>query len=209
MPEDTKHASLQALLQDRKSSTKGRASRRLAVCLSTDLSMDFEDAEQELADANKAAAEATSTADVRAGGKVAIDPEITERVKAAEKAAAAAEAAVDAASVVVTFAALKADAYDELKDRHPPREDNERDAIFGYNEKTFPDALMLASASKKVEDVDGNLIDMDVVELIDTMSNGERTLACQVAIDVNLRQSSFSDAKSLSRGRSGSNSKRR
>jgi hypothetical protein len=210
MPEDPKHASLQALLQDRKSSTpKGRASRRLAVCLSTDLSMDFEDAEQELAAANQAVAEAEATADVRAGGRVAIDAELTKRVKAAEKAVADTEAAVDAASVVITFTALKAADYDVVHKEHPPREGNERDAAFDYNESTFPDALMLKSASKRVEDADGNLIDMDVVELIDTMSNGERTLACRVALDVNLRQSSFSEAKSLSRQRSGSNSKRR
>jgi hypothetical protein len=209
MPEDPKHANLQALLQDRKSSTKGRASRRIAICLSTELSMDLEDANGELADANEAVVEAEKTADRRAGGKLAIDPELTKRVKAAEKAIADAEAAVDAASVIVTFAALKADAYDELLKQHPPREGNDRDALYDYNGAEFPDALMLASASKKVEDADGNLVDMDVAELIDTMSNGERTLACQVALDVNLRQSSFSDAKSQSRQRSGSSSKRR
>jgi hypothetical protein len=209
MPEDPKHDKLKALLQDRKTSTKGRASRRIAICLSTELSMDLEDANGELAEANKAVAEAEKTADRRAGGKLAIDPELTKRVKAAEKAVADAEAAVDAASVVVTFAALKADAYDELLKNHPPREGNERDTIYDYNGATFPDALMVASASKHVEDASGNLIDIDVVELIDTMSNGERTLACQVALDVNLRQSSFSDAKSQSRQRSGSNSNRR
>ncbi|HEY3559663.1 MAG TPA: hypothetical protein VGL05_19475 [Kribbella sp.] len=209
MPEEGKHASLLQLLQDRKSSTKGRASRPMAICLDTELSMDLEDAEQELADAKAAVAEAESHADSRAGGKVAIDPELTKAVTAAEKKVAQAEAAVDAASVIVTFTALKAEDYDKLKDEHPPREGNEYDAISEYNRETFPDALMEASASKKVRDADGNLVDMDVAELIATMSNGERTIACQVSNDVNLRTSSFSDAKSLSRRRSGSNSKRR
>lgn len=213
MPEDTpedKHAQLKSLLQDRKSQTpKGRASRRLAVCLATDLSMDFEDAEQELANAKEALAEATANAEPRAGGKVGIDPALTKRVKDAEKAVAETEALVDAASVIITFTALKAADYDVVHKEHPPREGNERDAVFDYNEATFPDALMLKSASPKVEDADGNLVDMDVHELIDTMSNGERTLACRVAIDVNLRQSSFSEAKSLNRQRSGSSSKRR
>lgn len=209
MPEDPKHAALQALLQDRKTSTKGRASRRIAICLSTELSMDLEDANEELGEANKAIAEAEKTADRRAGGKLAIDPALTKRAKDAEQAVTDAEAAVDAASVIVTFLALKAADYDELLKKHPPREGNERDAIYDYNESEFPDALMLASASKHVEDAEGNIIDMDVVELIDTMSNGERRLSCRLSTDVNLRESSFSDAKSQSRQRSGSSSKRR
>jgi hypothetical protein len=209
MPDDPKHEKLKALLQDRRTSTKGRASRRIAICLSTELSMDLEDATSELDAANEAVAEAEKTADRRAGGKLAVDPTLTKAVKTAEKAVADAEAAVDAASVIVTFSALKADAYDKLLKEHPPREGNDRDALYDYDGSTFPDALMLASASKHVEDADGNLIDMDVVEIIDTMSNGERTLACQVSLDVNLRQSSFSDAKSQSRQRSGSSSNRR
>jgi len=153
--------------------------------------------------------EAEVTADRRAGGKLAIDPELTKQVTAAEKAVAAAEKLVDAASVIVTFNALKAADYDDLLKEHPPREDNELDAMVDYNRDTFPDALMKKSASQKIEDADGNLIDMDVAELIDTMSNGERTVACQVSNDVNLRTSSFSDAKSQSRQRSGASSKRR
>lgn len=208
MPEDPKHADLQALLQDRKSSTKGRASRRMAICLSTELSMDLADAEQELAEAKQAAADAEATTDRRLG-KLTIDPELTKQVTAAEKTVAAAEAKVDAASVIITFTALKASDYDVLLKDHPPREDNELDALVDYNRDTFPDALMEASALKRVEDADGNLVDMDVADLIATMSNGERTLACQVSNDVNLRTSSFSDAKSQSRQRSGSSSKRR
>lgn len=209
MPEDPKHARLQALLQDRKTSTKGRASRRMAICLSTELSMDFEDAEADLAAAKKAVDEAEKTADRRAGGKLAIDPALTKRVTEAEKAVAAAEAAVDAASVVITIAALKAADYDALLKEHPPREGNELDGMSDYNRDTFPDALMAASASKRVEDADGGLVDMDVEDLIATMSSGERALACRVAFDVNQRESSFSAAKSQSRQRSGSSSNRR
>lgn len=209
MPEDPKHAALQALLQDRKTSTKGRASRRIAICLSTELSMDLEDAKGELAEANEAVTEAEKTADRRAGGKLAIDAKLTSAVKAAEKTVAEAEAAVDAASVIVTFNALKAADYDDLLKKHPPREGNERDAIYDYNESEFPDALMLASASRHVEDAEGNLVAMDVADIIDTMSNGERRLSCRLSTDVNLRESSFSDAKSQSRQRSGSSSKRR
>lgn len=209
MPEPGKHEALLALLQDRKTSTKGRASRRLRICLSTDLSMDLAVAEQELVEAEQAVTLAEATADRRAGGKLAIDPELTKRVTAAEKAVAACDAKVDAASVIITFTALKAADYDDLLKQHPPREDNKLDAQADYNRDTFPDALMKESASPKVEDADGNLVDMDVADIIATMSNGERTLACQVSNDVNLRTSSFSDAKSQSRQRSGSSSKRR
>ncbi|HEY2086246.1 MAG TPA: hypothetical protein VGH54_09505 [Mycobacterium sp.] len=200
---------LLALLQDRKKSTKGRASRRMAICLSDELSMDLADAEQELAAAQQAAGEANATADVRAGGKVAVDPALAKAVKAAETAVAKAEAAADAASVIITFTALKAADYDEVLKEHPPREGNELDQLADYDRDAFPDALMLASASKKVEDADGNLIDMDVADLIAEMSNGERVIACQVAGNVNDRTATFSDANSQNRQRSGSRSNRR
>ena len=202
------HSALQALLQDRKSSTKGRASRRMAICLSEPLSIALAEAEEDLDAAKTVVADAEKHADARAGGKVAIDPELNKRVTAAEKAVADAEAKVDAASVVITFTALKAADYDDLLKEHPPREGNELDAMSDYNRETFPDALMVKSASK-LEDAEGNLIYMNIGDVISEFSNGERTLACQVAFDVNLRTSSFSDAKSQSRRRSGSNSKRR
>lgn len=207
--EPDKHDQLRSLLQDRRSSTKGRPSRRMAICLSADLSADLEDAEQKLAAAKAAVEDATRSETPRAGGKVPVDAELQKRVDAAEKAVAAAEKAADAASVILTFTALKAADYDDLLKEHPPREGYDLDKVTDYNRDTFPDALMVASASKKVEDNDGNLVDMDVEDLIATMSNGERVLACQVANDVNLRTSSFSEAKSQSRQRSGSNSKRR
>lgn len=202
------HEALRALLQDRKSSTKGRASRRMAICLSAELSADFENAERELAEAKEAADAARNTGDRRLGAAPG-DPELDKRVELAEKAVAAAEKAADEASVIITFTALKAHEYDDLLKKHPPRDDNDLDKLHDYNRDTFPDALMAASASPKVEDNDGNLVDIDITDLIDGMSNGERILACQVAGDVNDRTSSFSEAKSLSRRRSGSNSKRR
>jgi hypothetical protein len=210
MPEDPKHAALQALLQDRKSPTpKGRASRPMALCLDTELSMDLEDAEEELAEAKQAVAEAEAIAEPRAGGKVGIDPALKKRVKDAETAVTEAEAAADAATITITFAALKANDYDALLKEHPPREGNERDSLFDYNEATFPGALMAESASKKIKDADGNLVDMDIADVIATMSDGERKVACAVALNLNQRTSSFSDAKSQSRQRSGSSSKRR
>lgn len=210
MPEDPKHARLQALLQDRKSPTpKGRASRPMALCLDTELSMDLEDAEAELAEAKQELDAAEAMAEPRAGGKVGVDPALKKRVKDAEAAVAAAEAAVDAASIIITFSALKADAYDALLKEHPPREGNDQDALYDYNRETFPGAVMEASASKNVKDADGNLVELDIADVLATMSAGERTVAAAVALNMNQRQSSFSDAKSQSRQRSGSNSKRR
>lgn len=211
MPEDVdKHARLQSLLQDRKSPTpKGRASRPMALCLDTELSMDLEDAEAELAEAKQAVADAEAVAEPRAGGKIAIDPELKKRVKDAEAAVAEAEAAVDAASIIITFSALKAEDYDALHKEHPPREDHESDKLYDYNQATFPDALVAECASKKVKDADGNLVDLDIADVINTMSDGERTVARAVVLNLNQRTSSFSDAKSQSRQRSGSNSKRR
>lgn len=204
------HTALQALLQDRKTSTKGRASRRMEICLDEKLAMDLGRAEQELDVVEGLIADAEEKADKRAGGKVAIDPELRKRKTAAEKAVAAAETAADAATVTVTFTALKAKDYDALVKDHPPREGNPIDAGNDRNESTFPDALMLASATK-VEDADGTLVDMDIPDLLDTLSNGERIIACQAAISVNDRIQSvdFSDAKSPSRRRSGSGSNRR
>lgn len=203
------HDKLLALLQDRKQSSKGRASRRMSVCLDADLAADLEDAQAELAEANEAVADAAKAETPRAGGRVPTDPALQKRVTDAEKAVVAAERDVDAASVTVTFTALKADAYDDLLKKYPPREGDELDKISDYNRDEFPDALMRASASKKVEDADGKPVAMDVEELIDEMSNGERWLACQIAGQINDRTSSFYEAKSQSRQRSGSNSKRR
>ena len=139
-PEEDKHDRLKALLQDRKSPTpKGRATRPMQLCLDTELSMDLEDAETDLAAANEVAEAAAVGADKRAGGKIAIDPALTKRVKDAEKAVAEAEAAVDAASVIITFAALKHDEYDELLKAHPPREGHELDTLSDFNRETFPD----------------------------------------------------------------------
>jgi hypothetical protein len=204
------HSALQALLQDRKTSTKGRASRRMDICLVASLSMDLALADQELAAVGVLVATAEENADRRAGGKVAVDPELTKRKKAAAKAVAEAEAAVDAASVTVTFTALKAVDYDALLKEHPPREGNEQDVESGINSLTWPDALMLASATK-VEDADGNIVEMDLTELLETLSAGERIMACTAANEVNLRTLSapFSDANSRSRQRSGTSSNRR
>jgi hypothetical protein len=204
------HSALQALLQDRKTSTKGRPSRRMGICLDARLSTTLGLAEEDLAAAKAAADVAAGTADKRAGGKVAIDPELTKQLKAAEKAVAEAETAADAATVTITFTALKAADYDALMKEHPPREGNQMDAVADVDESTFPDALMLKSATK-VEDADGNLVDMDVADLLGTLSNGERIVACQVAGDVNRKTLSvpFSDANSQSRRRSGSSSNRR
>ena len=206
------HDALRSLLQDRKESGKakaGRAQRRMAICLDAELSENLEEADQELTDAKAALAHAEANADARAGGKVAVDPELTKRVKAAEKTVADAEKAADAASVFITFKALRHDLYDEVLKANPPREGNEFDALADYNRDTFPDALMKASALKQVEDVDGKPVAMDVEELIAEMSSGERNVACRTAETVNGRESSFSDANSHSRQRSGKNSKRR
>jgi hypothetical protein len=204
------HSALQALLQDRKTSTKGRASRRMDICLSAPLSMTLAVADQELQAVEAAIKTAEENAEKRAGGTVAIDAELTKRKKAAEKAVADAEKAADAATVTVTFTALKAVDYDELLKEHPPREGNEQDAAADVNNATFPDALMLASASK-VEDADGNIVEMDIAELLGTLSNGERIVACQAAGEANLRILSVpsSDANSRNRPRSGSSSSRR
>lgn len=204
------HEALQALLRDRQTSTKGRASKWMNVCLDAKLSLDLALAEEALDAVEDAIEEAEKGADKRAGGKVATDPELAKRKKAAEKVVADAEVAVDAASVTVTFTALKAKDYDELQKAHPPREGDQRDMLAEHNRDTFPDALMFESATK-VEDVDGTLVDMDTTELLETLSDGERVVACQVAFDVNGRNISvpFSDANLPSRRRSGSSSKRR
>lgn len=204
------HDALLALLQDRKRSTKGRASRRMTICLVEDLAMAHAVAEHELAAANAAVKYAEDHAEKRAGGKVAVDPALLKEQKAAEKTVADAKAAADQMSVVITFTALKSDAYDALQAEHPPREGNDADAASEHNTATFPDALMRASASK-VTDTEGNLVDADLGEILDGLSNGERIIACQTANLVNDRTASihFSDAVSQNRRRSGSSSNRR
>ena len=206
------HDALRQMLQDRKESTKakgGRAARRMAICLDATLSEDLEDADAELAAANEELANAEANADTRAGGKVAVDPAVTKRVKDAEKSVAEAEKAADAASVFIWFKALRAEKYDEVLKEHPPREGNELDAISDFNRDTFPDALMRKSALPVVEDADGKPVAMDVQDVITEMSDGERNTGCRTALEVNGKSSSFFEANSHSRQRSGKNSKRR
>jgi hypothetical protein len=200
------HTALQALLQDRKTSKKGRAFKRMTICLDAEKAEALTRAEDEKNVIDALVKKAEANADQRAGGKVAIDPELTGRLKAAEKALAEADKAFDAAAVRITFTALKAHDFDELLKAHPPREGNMLDAAADRNESTFPDALMHASASK-VEDAEGNLIDMDAADLLETLSDGERIVACQASNDVNSERSTadFFDANSRSRRRSGSN----
>jgi len=204
------HTDLLALLQDRKKSTKGRASRKMTICLDEELAIAHAEAEAELAAANAAVKYAEDHADKRAGGKVAIDPALVKEQKAAERAVADAKTAMDAKSLVLTFTALKSADFDALQAEHPPREGNEADAASQHNVDTFPDALMRASATK-VTDVDDTILDTDIDDVIDGLSNGERIIACQVANGVNDRTASihFSDAVSRNRRRSGSNSNRR
>lgn len=204
------HSDLLALLQDRKKSSKGRASRKMTICLDEELAITHAEAEAELAAAKAAVNYAEDHADKRAGGKVAIDPALTKEQKAAEKAVEDAKSAMDAKSLVLTFTALKSGDFDALQAEHPPREGNEADGANQHNVDTFPDALMRASATK-VTDTDGTLIDADLGDVIDGLSNGERIIACQVANGVNDRTASihFSDAVSQNRRRSGSSSNRR
>lgn len=201
------HDALLALLQDRKTTKKGRATRRVHICLDEDLAMSRAIAEQELAAAEEAVQYAEDHAEKRAGGKVAIDPALVKAKAAAEKAVEAAKTEAEKLTVVVTFTALKSEAYDKLLGEHPPREGNEIDAVNEHNVATFPDALMRASATK-VTDVDGTLLDTDLPGLLDDLSNGERIVACQAANSVNDRTLNvhFSDAVSQNRRRRGSNS---
>lgn len=204
------HDVLLALLQDRKTSTKGRASRRMTICLNEELAMAHAVAEHELAAAKAAVKYAEDHADKRAGGKVAVDRELIKEEAAAEKAVNDAKAAADDVSVVITFTALKSGDFDALQNEHPPREGNKSDANQGHNVDTFPDALMRASATK-LTDTEGKLIDADLGEILDGLSNGERIIACQTANLVNDRTASihFSEAVSRNRRRNGSSSNRR
>lgn len=203
---DERHAKLQALLQDRKTSKKGRASRYLDLILDADLAEALALARQELAEAEAERDDTfneTRKTDRRQGGTVPIDPVITERVEAAQAAADDAQTAADEATVRIVFVALKNDEFDQLTKEHPPRDSNEEDLEVGYNRDTFPDALMRACAAK-VLDLDGNLLDVDPGDVIDGMSNGERVLACQVSNAVNMRVASVPSygASSQSRQRS-------
>lgn len=211
MPED-RHAALQALLQDRKSPTKGRISVPMNIILKANLALELDAAERELQAAKEAATEAekASKGDARAGGQVPADPALLARVAEAEAAFEAAEEAAADATVKIHFAALKGNDYDELEKQHPPREGDEKDAAEGNNRSTFPRALMYESAVKVV-DRDDQLVDMDCRDLLDTLSPGERLYAETIAMQVNIRTNAvpFSVAGSSSRQRSGSKSKRR
>jgi hypothetical protein len=206
------HSALQEMLQDRKSSTKGRITLPMNIILQANLALDVNNAERALEAAKGAVDEAEKAADgdKRAGGTPAIDPLLTAAVDEAQAAFDAAEEAAAAATVKVVFTALKGDDYDALVKQHPPREGDEGDAAEGYNRSTFPKALMYESATK-VLDRDDELVDMDTTDLLGTLSPGERLFAETIAAQANVRTTAvpFSVAGSQSRQPSGGKSKRR
>lgn len=206
------HEALQALLQDRKTSAKGRITLPMNVILDAQLAFDGNNAEREL-DAAKAAvkeAEKAAEGDKRAGGKVGISPELAAAVETAQAAFDEANEAAAQATVKVVFTALKGSDYDELVKLHPPRDGDEGDATEGYNRATFNEALMYESAVK-VLDRDDQIVDMDTTEVLGTLSAGERLFAETIAQQANIRTTAvpFSVAGSQSRQPSGGKSKRR
>lgn len=214
MPKNDKHDRLQRLLLDRKSKEpKGRASIPFPIILDADLSRKVNEAQAELTAAHAAIEEhreeqaelaEAGKGDRRMGSKTSIPDELTERLEKAETDATAADDEADEAMVQLVLVALKSDAYDELVKAHPPREDNADDAKSGVNWLTFPDALLRECATR-VLDGDDDEIEMDLTDLIDGMSTGERQLARQIAQTVNLQSASvpFYNARSQSRRRNG------
>lgn len=205
------HVRLKQLLQDRRSPTKGRASRRLNVCLDASLAAAVAEAQQKVTEAENdiAAHNEQHKGDIRQGGKIPVPQDLTDRLAEAERALEEAEAEADEATVSVLFVALKSDDYDKILKEHPPAEGNDADKEFGANRETFLAALMAACA-QRVEH-NGEIIDMEPGEVLDTLTSGEKSIAHTVALEINLRSNStvpFSGANSQSRQRSGGQSRR-
>ncbi|MFC0623237.1 hypothetical protein [Kribbella deserti] len=210
------HDRLQALLQDRKSKApKTRATAPFPLVLDANLAIARARAEQtldlvkaEYQDAEQA--RSGEDADVRQGGRAPIDPALTKALREAEKAHAEAAAAADEVTVHIILVALSDDEYDKLAKEHPPRKDNTDDAEHGWNIETFPGALTKACAAR-VTDAEGNLLDTDPGELIDTLAKGEKQTAYSVCVGLNSQVTSvpFSRANSHTSQRSGGKSRRR
>jgi hypothetical protein len=205
------HARLKQLLQDRRSPTKGRASRRLDVCLDATLSAAVTEAQQKVAAAENdiTAHNAEHKGDVRQGGKIPVPQDLMDRLEEAEQTLEDADAVADAATVSVLFVALKADDFDKLLKEHPPEDGNEDHKEFGANRPLFLAALMTACA-QRVEH-NGEIIDMEPGDVLDTLTSGEKSMAYAVALEINQRTNStipFSGANSQSRQRSGGQSRR-
>ena len=207
-------AKLQALLQDRNSEQpKGRASAPFPVILDADLAVQLNQARQMLTNAEgalEAWKKKATEGDKRQGGSPRLPADLTKAVAEAQSLVDELSAEADDATVKLVFVALKKDKYDELLKLHPPREDNERDHQLQYNADDFPDALMRACVTKVVS-LDDDLLDLDIDQIISGLSTGERNVACNVAIGLNLQTFSvpFSAANSPSRQRSGGKSRRR
>ncbi|MFD0852340.1 hypothetical protein ACFQ07_08905, partial [Actinomadura adrarensis] len=65
------------------------------------------------------------------------------------------------------FRALPSGAYRDLVEAHPPRKDNENDAVFGADMATFPVALLAASC------VDPPMTEEQVTQLADLLTEGQ------------------------------------
>lgn len=207
---------LQRLLRDRQSpkATTGRASAPFPLVMNADLAVDLQQAEMVFAAAQDDVAlrEKEAAGDSRVGGTKS--PALTAaqaELRKAQKALDEAKAAANEVTIQMVITALTSNDYDELLMKHPPRDDDENDKALGYNQSTFPEALLQAAPAKILDLDDNPLPGFEKEDLIDGMTHGERDLARRVATGLNAQVFSvpFSAVNSPSRQRSGGKPKRR
>lgn len=206
------HEKLQALLNDRKSSSKGRATAKAHVCLDAEAATQAAIKRNELQVVKDEVErfETEAKGDARMGGTVPVPEEMQKRLADAQTAYDEAQDAANDATVSIVMVALKSADFDLLLKAHPPRDGNKEDDEFGADRSSFLKALA-AECATKVLDQDGAIVDMEAADILGTLSSGERAMIEARSLEINQRTASvpFSIAGSPSRQLSGGKSKRR
>lgn len=107
--------------------------RTVLVCLRLDLVAQMEQMDKELAEAKR------TGEDSLAGGS---------RLRGLAERLEALTAEMNEKSVQFRLRALGRRPYRKLRDKHPPREDNDSDRMAGFNQDNFHEALLRASVAE-------------------------------------------------------------
>lgn len=128
--------------------------KSVPICLRGDLQVEFEQLEQELADAQ----EADARNDSLAGGGQA--RKVAERMEALS-------AEMREHTHPFVLRALSSREWRELVDEHPPRKNDDADALLGANSATFPHAMLAACCIDPVMTVE------QVAQLTEKITDGQ------------------------------------
>lgn len=140
--------------------------RTVDLCLRGDLQAEWEDLQRQLEQAKRLESGARSLGDPPAGAEI-------------EEQIAELEATMADSVLTVRFRAMNRKAFQDLGLAHPPRKDDKRDTMYGFNVETFNAALIRACC------VDPDFDDEQWARLFEVITPGQYTLVADTVTVLN------------------------